>query len=358
MRPDTPTSSNNDDTQADFDVPRFLEYVAAKLPHLASAVAAGRVSLKRIAGGQSNPTFFITIGGNEYVLRKAPNGTALPGAHAVNREYRIMDALYGRGVPVPKMILLENDPDVLGARFYLMERLDGEVVHTSLLPDHSPEQREAIYADKAKVLANLHQVDLEAAGLADYGRQGPFFTRQIHRWTKQWELSKTRELPEIDQVAQWRKENDKGDETSAIVHGDYRIGNLMLHRDEPQIIGVLDWELSTLGNPLADLAHTVCMWHITPEEYGGLLGADLGRLGIPGRAQFEETYMAAAGLSNGLTTFHHAFTLFRMAVIFEGIAARALAGTASSDNAHTVGALSAVLARRAAEIIASDRALA
>jgi aminoglycoside phosphotransferase (APT) family kinase protein len=150
------------------------------------------VSLKRIAGGQSNPTFFITIGGNEYVLRKAPNGTTLPGAHAVDREYRIMDALYGRGVPVPKMVLLENDPDVLGARFYLMERLDGEVVHTSLLPDHSPEQRGAIYADKAKVLANLHQVGLEAAGLTDYGRQGPFFTRQIHRWTKQWELSKTR----------------------------------------------------------------------------------------------------------------------------------------------------------------------
>ncbi|SFR67922.1 Predicted kinase, aminoglycoside phosphotransferase (APT) family [Marinobacter daqiaonensis] len=341
--------------QTDFDPAALLRYLETDLHELPASIDARNLSIEPISGGQSNPTYFVTIGDRELVLRKAPNGELLPGAHRVDREYRIMAALADSGVPVPAMVRLEEDKSVLGAPFYLMERLHGQVFHESTLPDHSPEARSAIYEHKARVLANLHCVDIAEKGLEDYGRTGPFFTRQIHRWTQQWELSKTREIPEIDQLAKWLKENDDGDETSTLVHGDYRIGNLMLHPGKPRIVGVLDWELSTLGHPLADLAHATAMWHITPEEYGGLMGADLKALGIPDRQQFEETYLEAAGFSNGLTTFHHAFALFRWAVIFQGIAKRAESGNAASENAATVGALAIALGRRGAELLSVDR---
>jgi len=348
-----PTSKH--DSQTDFDSEALLHYLNKQLPELSPPIQAGDLSIKLISGGQSNPTYFVTIGDRELVLRKAPNGELLPGAHRVDREYRIMNALADSGVPVPKMISLEENKSVLGAPFYLMRRLHGQVFHESTLPDHSPEARLAIYDHKAQILASLHRADVAEKGLEDYGRKGPFFTRQIHRWTKQWELSKTREIPEIDQLAKWLKDNDDGDETSTLVHGDYRIGNLMLHPTEPQIVGVLDWELSTLGHPLADLAHTTAMWHITSEEYGGLMGANLKALGIPERQQFEDTYLEAAGFSDGLTIFHHAFALFRWAVIFEGIAKRAKSGTAASENAEKVGALSIALGRRGAELLSHDR---
>ncbi len=355
MSSSSTTQTGESGYQTDFNVDSLLDYLRQNLPQLSAAIDAGDVSIKPISGGQSNPTYFLSLGNRELVLRKAPGGEALPGAHAVHREYRIMDALADSGVPVPQMVMLENDTNVLGARFYLMERLDGQVFHESILPDHSAADRSEIYRDKAKILANLHRVDVAEKSLQDYGRTGPFFTRQIHRWTQQWELSKTREIPEIDQLAKWLKENDDGDETSTLVHGDYRIGNLMLHPKEPRVAGVLDWELSTLGHPLADLAHATCMWHITPEEYGGLMGADLKALGIPERQQFEDTYLEAAGFSNGLTIFHHAFALFRWAVIFEGIAKRAQSGNAAAKNADAVGALSITLGRRGAELLSGDR---
>ena len=340
--------------QTDFAPDALLGYLKTHQPDLTGAINAGKVSIKPISGGQSNPTYFVTVGDRELVLRKAPNGELLPGAHRVDREYRIMHALADSGVPVPEMIRLEEDKAVLGAPFYLMARLHGQVFHESTLPDHSPEARAAIYDHKARVLANLHRVDVAKKGLEDYGRTGPFFSRQIHRWTKQWELSKTCEIPEIDQLAKWLKDNDDGDETSTLVHGDYRIGNLMIHPSEPRIVGVLDWELSTLGHPLADVAHATAMWHIKPEEYGGLMGANLKALGIPERQQFEETYLVAAGFSQGLTTFHHVFALFRWAVIFQGIAKRAEEGNAASDNATTVGALAIALGRRGAELLSGD----
>jgi aminoglycoside phosphotransferase (APT) family kinase protein len=348
-------STSGRTSQTDFEPEALFSHLRNHLPGLSADIDAGAVTITPISGGQSNPTYFVTVGDRELVLRKAPNGELLPGAHRVDREYRIMDALSGSGVPVPDMVRLENDKSVLGASFYLMERLHGQVVHESILPDHSPEARSAIYQHKARVLANLHRVDVADKGLEDFGRKGPFFSRQIHRWTQQWELSKTREIPEIDQLAKWLAENDDGDETSTLVHGDYRIGNLMLHPTEPRIVGVLDWELSTLGHPLADLAHATAMWHITPEEYGGLMGADLKALGIPGRQQFEETYLEAAGFSNGLTTFHHAFALFRWAVIFQGIAKRAQSGNAASENAANVGALAVSLGRRGAELLSGEQ---
>ncbi len=344
-------SSPSPETKTDFQPEALVNYLQT---HLDGAIDR-QVEITPISGGQSNPTYFVNTGDRHLVLRKAPNGELLPGAHRVDREFRVMDALYGAGVPVPKMIRLEEDKTILGASFYLMERLDGQVYHESTLPDMDPETRAGIYRHKAEVLANLHKVNLAEKGLQDYGRPGPFFTRQIHRWTQQWELSKTREIPEIDQLAQWLAANDDGDETSTLVHGDYRIGNLMLHPSEPRIVGVLDWELSTLGHPLADLAHATAMWHITPEEYGGLMGTDLKALGIPERQQFEDIYLEAAGFTDGLTTFHHAFALFRWAVIFQGIAKRAEAGNAASDNAATVGTLAVSLGRRGAELLSSDK---
>lgn len=338
-------------SKIDFEPEDLWAYLVSKRPDLMKSVEPRDFRIDPISGGQSNPTYFLGLKNRSFVLRKAPGGTALPAAHAVDREFRVMAALEGSGVPVPKMVLLENDPSVLGARFYLMERLYGSVEYDSRLQGRSMQQRSAIYADKARILARLHAVNWEAAGLESFGRPGPFFSRQIHRWSSQWELSKTREIPEIDQLIVWLRENDDGDETTSIVHGDFRVGNLMLHPHEPRAIGVLDWELSTLGHPLADLAHTTCMWHVSPEEYGGLLGCDLGELGVPNRKEFEEMYYEASGVTGVLTTFHHVFALFRLAVIFEGIADRARQGNAVAENAHLVGNLSVVLARRAAEIV-------
>jgi aminoglycoside phosphotransferase (APT) family kinase protein len=236
-----------------------------------------------------------------------------------------------------------------------MERLEGRVFHDSRLAELAKPDRADVYNHLATVLANLHGVDVEAVGLGDYGKQGNYFQRQIGRWTKQWHLSKTREIPEIDALAEWLPQNIPADERTTIVHGDYRVGNVMIHPSEPRIVGVLDWELSTLGHPFADLAHTETLWFVTPEEYGGVMGIDYAAAGIPSREAFEEAYLEAAGESEGLKPFHLAFALFRFAVIFEGIAARAKDGSAASANAAEVGKLSSVLAERAADILSGDK---
>jgi aminoglycoside phosphotransferase (APT) family kinase protein len=332
--------------QGQLDLEALDRYLQARLSGL-----EGKPSARQISGGQSNPTFFLSYDNRQLVLRKQPAGDLLPSAHAVDREYRVMAALQDQGVPVPQMILYEEDPSVIGTKFYVMKRLDGRVFHDSRLPELGASERGAAYNDLAKVLARLHSVDFNAAGLSDYGKQGSYFQRQIARWTKQWHLSKTREIPDIDALAEWLPNNVPADERTTIVHGDYRVGNVMLHAAEPRIIGVLDWELSTLGHPFADLAHTQSLWFITPEEYGGVMGVDFAAEGLPTREAFEEAYLKAAGLGEGLRPFHLAFALFRFAIIFEGIAARAKGGSAASANAAEVGKLSSVLAGRATEIL-------
>lgn len=344
------TSAESSDHR-EFDPAALEAILRARLP----APLTGSMRIEKISGGQSNPTFFVTFDNRRLVLRKQPQGHTLPTAHAVDREFRIMSALGGRNVPVPRMILLEEDASVLGTKFYVMDRLDGRVMHQSGLPDMRAEDRSAAYSDLARVLASLHTVDWKDAGLDGFGRPEGYFERQIARWTKQWQLSKTREIPEIDQLADWLAKNQPHDERTTIVHGDYRVGNVMFHPKEPRIVGVLDWELSTLGHPFADLAHCVSMWFVKPDEYGGVLGLDLKAQGLPSREAFEEDYLRAAGLTSGLAPFHIVFGLFRFAVIFEGIAARAKSGSAASDNAATVGLLSSVLARRAAEFLSGDR---
>ena len=310
------------------------------------------MAIEPIAGGQSNPTFRLRFAGRDLILRKQPAGELLPSAHAVDREFRVQKALAGSGVPVPRMEHFCDDRAVIGTLFYVMEALDGRVLHDPALPGLEPAERAAVYDSMNQVLARLHQVDWQAIGLDGFGRPGSYFARQINRWTRQWQASKTREIPEIERLIAWLPEHvPAGDETT-IVHGDYRLGNLMLHPREPRVIALLDWELSTLGHPLADLAYNCVLYHAATGDYGGVLGLDLAALGIPSpsRTTWRAT-VARTGRADGITPFHLAFSMFRFAVIFEGIAARARAGIAASADAEEVGKLSIVYARRACALI-------
>jgi aminoglycoside phosphotransferase (APT) family kinase protein len=330
----------------DFDPDRLAGYLRARLHGL-----DGPMAVEPIAGGQSNPTFRLRFGGRDLILRKQPSGELLPSAHAVDREFRVQKALAGSGVPVPRMEHLCDDRAVIGTLFYVMEAVDGRVLHDPALPGLEPPERAAIYDAMNEVLARLHQVNWQAIGLEGFGRPGSYFARQINRWTRQWYASKTRDIPEIERLIAWLPEHvPAGDETT-IVHGDYRLGNLMLHPREPRVIALLDWELSTLGHPLADLAYNCVLYHAACEKYGGVQGLDLAALGIPSQQDYVTRYCERTGRTDGITPFHLAFSMFRFAVIFEGIAARARAGIAASADAEEVGKLSIVYARRACALI-------
>ena len=285
------------------------------------------------------------------VLRKKPAGPLLPSAHAVDREHRIMQALAATDVPVPRMLAYCADDDVVGTPFYVMERLEGRVFSDCALPGVAPAERREAYLQMAETLAALHRVDWRALGLADFGREGNYFQRQVARWTRQWHLSKTRELPEIDGIAGWLSQHVPADDTTTIAHGDFRIGNLMFHPTEPRVVGVLDWELCTLGHPLADAAYSALAWRLLPSEYMGMRGLDHAALGIPTEQEYLDRYHAGAPDTGRVQPFHTAFSMFRLAVIFEGIAARAKSGAANAQNASQVGELSVVFARRAGEAI-------
>lgn len=331
---------------AAFDADRLDAFLRGALPGL-----SGAMGLARVGGGQSNPTFFVDYDDRALVLRKQPPGELLPSAHAVDREYRVMRALVATDVPVPRTVLYHAGRDVVGTPFYLMERLEGRVFAAHALPGLAPDERRAMYRSMAETLAKLHRVDPAAVGLADYGKPGNYFARQVARWSRQWEGSRTRENPALDRLIAWLPAHiPEGDET-AICHGDFRIGNLMFDPSEPRVIAVLDWELSTLGHPLADLGFNAMAWHTRPDEYGGLAGLDLAALGIPSLDEHVAHYLRAAGRADGIAPFHVAFALFRFAVIFEGIAARAAAGNAASDDAAEAGKLGPAFARRAAELV-------
>ncbi|PQO24264.1 phosphotransferase family protein [Rhodobacteraceae bacterium WD3A24] len=307
--------------------------------------------VERISGGQSCPTYFVDWGARRMVLRKKPGGDILPGAHAVEREFRVLSALEATDVPVPVPILLEEDDTVLGTPFYLMERLDGRVFDDAALPGLAPSERGEIYLAMADALARLHAVAPDAVGLGDFGRPGNYFERQIARWTRQYRASPGRAIPALERLIEWLPEHmapDDGD--VAIAHGDFRIGNLMFHPTEPRVIAILDWELATLGHPLADLGFCVMPWHTDPGEYGGLLGLDRDALGIPREGAFIERYFRGAAGRAPLQRFHVAFALFRFAVIFVGIADRARAGNAASADAARLGPLAERFAVRALEV--------
>ena len=307
----------------------------------------GPVIAEKFAGGQSNPTFKLSCGEQQYVLRRKPPGELLASAHAVDREFRVISALADTDVPVPKAIALCEDDSVIGSMFYVMEYLEGRVLWEPALPELSATERTAIYDEMNRVLAALHSVDLEAVGLTDYGRPGNYFERQVSRWTKQYRASETETIPAMEALIEWLPANMPADDGRvALVHGDYRLDNLMWHPTEPRVIAVLDWELSTLGNPIADLAYQVMAWQL-PSTAGiaGMAGINRADQGIPSDEAYIERYCERTGRS-GIDNwnFYVVFCFFRLAAILQGVKKRGLDGNASSEEAVARGALIVPLA--------------
>lgn len=316
----------------------------------------GAMSIERVGGGQSNPTFFVDHGAERMVLRKKPAGDILPGAHAVEREYRVLKALAPTGVPVPEALLLCEDTSIVGTPFYLMRRLEGQVFHDCSLPEVGRDERDAIFMSMAEAMARLHAVRPETIGLVDYGRPGNYFARQLARWSRQYEESPGARIDAFDRVIDWlRLHQPQDDGLVSIAHGDFRLGNMLFHPTKPEVVAILDWELSTLGHPLADLGFCCMPWRTAPDEYGGILGLDLEGLGLPSQARFVARYYEKAIPTPPLEPFHVVFALFRFAVIFVGISDRARAGNATSLEAADMAPLAASFARRAAGAIDGPR---
>ena len=316
------------------DAHRFDE--AALESYLAEHVEdfAGPLTVRQFEGGQSNPTFQLITPERKYVLRKQPPGELLPSAHQVDREYRVMHALWDTDVPVPKMYCLCEDTDVIGTKFYVMEMVEGRLFTETQLPTLTPAERKAIYLDLARVMALLHNVDVDAVGLREFGRPGNYYERQIGRWTKQYIASKTEEIPAMDELMAWLPGNIPSDVASVIVHGDYRLGNVLIHPTEPKIVAVLDWELSTLGDGLADLGYLCQEYHGESYEDEGLASVDFEATGIPTEEEFVAEYCKHAGRA-GIDNwpFYLIYNMFRSAAIIQGVYKRGLDGNASSAKA-------------------------
>jgi aminoglycoside phosphotransferase (APT) family kinase protein len=311
---------------------------------------AGPLRIEQFKGGQSNPTYKLLTPGAAYVMRSKPGPVAklLPSAHAIEREFAVMKALAGSAVPVPRMLALCEDEAVIGRAFYVMEFMAGRVLWDQTLPGLAPTERSALYAELSRVIAALHSVDIGAAGLSDYGKPGNYFERQIGRWSKQYQASITTPIEAMDRLMAWLPAHmpDSALDPSevAIVHGDYRLDNVVFHPSEPRAIAVLDWELSTLGHPLADFSYHCMSWHIASSGAArGLAGADLAALGIPSEREHVRRYCELTGRRNPELVmrdwnFYLAYNLFRIAAILQGIAKRVEAGTASSERARQTAA--------------------
>jgi len=327
------------------DAQRLGEWLAANVAPL-----DGPLEVAQFKGGQSNPTYLLAAGRQRYVLRRKPPGKLLPSAHAVDREFRVIKALADTGVPVAKAHALCEDDGVIGTAFYVMEYVAGRVFWDPRLPDLDPLQRGAVHDEINRVIAALHSVDFAAVGLGDYGRSGEYIARQVARWSKQYQASETEKIEAMDNLIAWLPANiPAGDETS-IVHGDYRIDNVIFHPDEPRILAVLDWELSTLGHPLADFAYHCMVWRIPPGMFRGLGGVDLAALGIPSEQDYVAAYCrrtGRAGIEPRDWEYYMVYNMFRIAAIVQGVMARALQGNASSAQALETGRAARPLAEMA-----------
>ncbi|MEJ2554763.1 MAG: phosphotransferase [Anaerolineae bacterium] len=318
-----------------FDTGRLAEYMRHHVDDF-----AGPIEVEQFKSGQSNPTFLVRAGGKPYVMRKKPPGKLLPSAHAVDREYRVITALAATDVPVAKTYALCTDETVIGTAFYIMDYVEGRIFWNPALPEMKPAERAAIFDEMNRVIAALHRVDYQAIGLGDYGKPGSYFARQIDRWTKQYRASETGKIEAMDNLIAWLPQHIPADDETRIVHGDFRIDNMVFHPGEPRILAVLDWELSTLGHPLSDFGYLCMAWRLAPGQFRGLGDLNLGALGIPTEPEYMAAYCRRVGrelVPEKEWEYYLAFNMFRLAAILQGVMARALQGNASNQDALEVG---------------------
>ncbi len=321
------------DDRNKFDRNRLEEYMKKHVVDF-----SGSLSVQQFKGGQSNPTYKLIAQERQYVLRRKPPGKLLPSAHAVDREFKVISALQGTGVPVPKTYCLCEDNDVIGTMFYIMEYVEGRVLWDQTLPDLDKKSRFSIYDELNRVISQLHSLDYTKIGLESFGKPGNYIARQISRWTKQYRASETEHIEAMENLMAWLPDNIPADDQHAIVHGDFRLDNTIFHPTKPRMLAILDWELSTLGHPLADFAYHCMYWRLTKDQFRGVGGEDLKSLGIPEEEEYVRMYCERTGRTN-ITNwdFYTAYNMFRLAAICQGIMGRVKDGTASNKHAEEQG---------------------
>lgn len=334
-----------------FDVGALESYLGAQVPGF-----AGPAAISQFKGGQSNPTYLIETPRRRYVLRRKPPGKLLPSAHAVDREYRVISALHAQGFPVAEPLLYCADDGVIGTAFFLMAYVEGRVFWEAEMPSSNPAERAQVYDAMNAALARLHTFDPAAIGLGDFGRGENYVARQVERWSKQYRASETETIEDMERLMAWLPAHLPPAQAPRLVHGDYRLDNMIIAPDAPKILAVLDWELSTLGDPLADFSYHLMQWHMPPSEAGtgSLLGHDLAALGIPSLADYVDAYVRRTGLDpRPYLAVYSAYNFFRIAAILQGIAKRAIDGTAAGADAVAMGATARPLGEMAWELARS-----
>jgi aminoglycoside phosphotransferase (APT) family kinase protein len=330
-----------------FDAARLESWLATHVPGF-----AGPLTPRQFKGGQSNPTYLLETPGRRYVLRRKPPGKLLPSAHAVDREFRVISALHRQGFPVPEPVIYCNDADIVGTPFFVMGYMEGRIFWEPHLPGSNPAERAAIYDAANDTIARLHSFDPVAIGLSDYGRGENYVARQIERWSKQYRASETQTIDDMERLIAWLPQHLPPPGPVRLIHGDFRLDNAILAADAPRMLAVLDWELSTLGDPLADFSYHLMKYHMPPTDTGGgtgtLIGHALGALGIPSQAEYIEAYAARTGLDpRPHLNVYLAYNFFRIAAILQGIAGRVRDGTATSEHAAARGLMVEPLAATA-----------
>jgi aminoglycoside phosphotransferase (APT) family kinase protein len=350
MSTDTPPTGLRDSTsQQAFDSANLIGWMHENIPAF-----EGPIEIQQFAGGQSNPTFLLTTPERRYVLRRKPPGKLLPSAHAVDREFRVLDALKDTDVPVAHVYALCEEPDIIGSAFYVMDYIHGRIFWDATLPEVPLASRRSIYQEMVRVQAALHSVDYASLGLGDFGKPGNYIERQVARWTQQYRAAQTEKVDAVEHLIDWLPKHIPAGEQISIVHGDFRLDNTIFHSDEPRILAVLDWELSTLGHPMVDFAYFCMRYNLPEAEFRGLRGVDIGKLGIPSESECIEQYCQLRGLpqvSPQDWTYYLAFCMFRLTGILQGVMARALQGNASSQTALQAGSRARPLAELAWQLV-------